>query len=181
MSSRRGISLIELMVSMAVMLVVLGVAAGLMREYSSAVRFSSAKAASLAAQVALQRMVAETREALVMLAPASSASGSELRFEKIDPSAGEWIPPVVPDPVPVSWDPQPAGLVMEVRYFVDGRGTLVREVTPPAGPLQAWDLAPEISGLAVNHATSGLVELELSVQEPGRLRVFAAKVARPVP
>ena len=186
---RRAFTLAESLITLFVVFLVFGVASGLLHEYSSILRFSAAKEKRFSvAQVALKRMVDETREALILESPTGSWSSS-LTFQRLDPNYTIWLPGVVLaqpfDPYNTTittWTPRPPAQMLRMDYSVSA-GELVRSLAPVAGGSNTTSvLATGVSGLQVTPLSTGALEITLSVEDSHQvITPLTAQVLRPIP
>lgn len=151
------------MITLFLIALVFGVVAALIRNGYRVLSFQSKKERStLAAQVALDRLCSELREATNV-----DATGPSLEFRKVDKSVLGRFDTVTP---PTNY---PFGSLITVRYSTDGQGFLVRE----AGG-QSAALAEGITGF--NSALTGArMDIALSVQEQTLLRRLSTVVLMP--
>lgn len=163
-STRRGLSLFEAVLTIFLVSLVFYVAADLLHNATSAVRFGDAKSRSAqAVQLGLQRITSEAREAYLL-----EATGSELRLRKVDPAPGR-LPTPVPSPPSGTWDPYANSL--SVRYFVDGQNRLMREVG------SSTQLVCEgISGFSSQTLPNGNLEVSVSLNEKNQVRTYTTQV-----
>ncbi|MBX3171824.1 MAG: type II secretion system protein [Candidatus Eremiobacteraeota bacterium] len=167
---RRAFTFLEALVTLALVAVAFGALMIMLLEAFRIARKSSDKTASAeAAELGLERMASEAREALVILEPAVGAANIiNLRFHKINPdnSLTHRLPdtPPLPDPAG-SWNPFMPAYLLEVHYTVVSE-SLVREVGPVGGtPSATMTLCDHIRGLKVARPRPAHLTLELSVQD----------------
>lgn len=161
-----GLTLPEAVLTVFLVGMVFGLAANLMSQGYAVLRFSALKENSLlTAQVALERMTSESREAVSVTAPAAGGQSQELQFAKIDPN-------VVRFPGGTPWNPL-AGQ-MTVRYFTDGQGNLNRET--PAG---TETVVRGIYGLTCERPATGTLSLRVAVYESRGVRALTSAVYLP--
>lgn len=181
-SCNSGLSLAEVLLTMSLLLVVMATLAGLAREYSQVLRFTSGKDATLeAALVALTRSADESREALVFShpAPGNFSPDSELAFERERPdqSMGLALPPDVA-PVP-PWDPADPTRRLSVRYYRSAQNRLVREVDDGT-VIEPQELAEGVTGFQVTRQPDGGLVIAISVQEASRVKSLSTRVSLPL-
>ncbi|MGE0491279.1 MAG: hypothetical protein AB7S38_18870 [Vulcanimicrobiota bacterium] len=162
----RGLTLAEAVFALTLVALVLGLAAGMMREAYRVVRFGETKSRTVqAVQTGLDRMACEVREAHDIQVPVG-----ELRLQKVDPSAPRFTGP------PGTWDPTQPGL--EVHYRVVN-GDLRREAGPSGGPYQSQIIAEGIYGLSCSFTASRNLSIQVAVDERTRIRSFTREVNPP--
>lgn len=166
---RRAFTFLEALVTLALVAVVFGALMIMLLEAFRIARKSSDKTASAeAAELGLERMSSEAREALVIVGPAVATSDVQLTFHKINPdnTVTNRLPntPPLPDPL-ATWNPFTPAYLLQVRYLVVSE-QLRREVGPVGGaPTATMILCDHIRGLKVDRPRSAHLLLELSVQD----------------
>lgn len=159
---RRGVSLIEALLSLLLIGLALAAIAAVVRSAAAVSAFSSGKDSSLqAAQMALLRMRDESLEATSWLAPTASTSAAELRFLRLAPDPAGRLP-VPPTPAPLTWDPLDPAFQVEVRWFLEA-GALKRQLGPSAEVV-----ARDVTGLDTRFLPGGNLEMTLSASEKSR-------------
>ncbi len=130
--SSKGVTLIEALLSLFLVLIVLGLSGGLIRDYSQSLRNSTTGDRWLeAALVGAAKMGQEASQAILFTRPAAGSlvSDSELRFTRLDPSDVDVrFPSPLPDPLPATWNVADPAHALEVRYYLNAQERLVREV-----------------------------------------------------
>ncbi|MEW6278398.1 MAG: hypothetical protein AB1758_07255 [Candidatus Eremiobacterota bacterium] len=171
---KRGVTLAEVLLTMFLFILMLGVAGTLVREYSGVLRHSSSKERTLrSALVGLDRIDCELAQAHAVVSPATSTPVSLLEFRKLDPGAARL--PAPPTPVPAGWAPHDPAYEVTVRYRVL-QGTLIREVVGGGAPMAVVQ-GPQ--GLNAVLLPNGNVEVSLSIQEDKLLRTLSTEVFLP--
>ncbi|MEW6282899.1 MAG: hypothetical protein AB1758_30080 [Candidatus Eremiobacterota bacterium] len=156
---RRGVSLAEALISLLLIALALGLVAGIVREFSSLMTFSSKKDRALsAAQLGLVRMRDESLQALELLSPDTGPS-AVLRFRRLSPLAAGRLPIPVPTPAPATWNPFPPADLIVVRYEVSNR-SLFREIE---GRSERLELAGEVESLSCRLTSSRPANLQLTL------------------
>lgn len=162
--TRRGLSLGEAMVSMALMLVVMAAVAGVCRDVSRISNFTSKKDRAVALELRMLDVARECSEGREWLAPlpSSTAPSAEVRFRKLDPRQshdppqnGDRLPAAVPRPPLASWDGFAAPLQVTVRYHYSNDG-LQRNGVP---------VAPVRSDFACRRLPDGRLQIDYSYLE----------------
>lgn len=172
---KRGLTLLESMVTFLLLMICLAMIASLFREYSGLLRFGSQLNPRLeAAQVAVARIRVELAESLTVVSPTTGSAGS-LRLLRTDPTAARLPQP--PFPAPLTFDPyQPISRV-EILYYLD-TGQLKREA--PSGSGDEVILAREIQGFLVERLANGNIKIELQVRTGSSASTLGAEVFRPM-
>lgn len=177
---RRGLTILEMLVTLGLVFVVLGVVGDLFREYSMVTRAASVRErVTESAQIALDRVRLEYREAVERLSPADGSSGwvSELRFRKPHPDDDLRFPSALPTPLPSSWVPIPERI--EVAYYADN-ANFYRKITV-GGQTTEQLLATGISGFSCRNLGEGELEIILSVTQKGRVISLQTRSLRMLP
>ncbi len=180
LARHRGLTLFEMLATLALIFLVLGLAGDLFTEYSRTVSFSEAKEATFAAaQTALDRMRLEYCEAIQMVRPpaGSTANFSELRFFKAHPDDSLRLPAALPLPLPANWTPFPERVEVAYRIQADH---LLREVRY-AGSQRTQTLARGLNGFSCQNLGEGELLLTLSVIEKFRIRTLQTRSLRLTP
>lgn len=179
MKKRSGFTLIEALLTLALTGAVLGMASYLLGNYANVLRFAATKDASfLALQVSLNRIASEVRGSVRVLSPpaGTTASVTELRFEKINPAFATWLPATVPATLPTVWDPYPAAQMQTVRIYLSPGQALTRQI----GSEQAV-LAPGLESFGARLITPRSLEVQLDFRESNQTRHYKARVFRTLP
>lgn len=170
----KGLSLVEVLLVMALVLLVTGLMAGLIREYSQILRFAGGKSQTLEiAQTALARMAGEVTEA----ARLNLTEPERLRIARIDPARRAHRLPEGGSEAwgEAAWHPFADEHLVHVVYQQGPGEVLQRSVE---GVEQ--QIADNITGLEFSSESDGTVSLSLSTMEGGRvLRVLSTQVFLP--
>ncbi len=176
----RGFTLVEALVTTALLAMVLAAVGVLSSRYLSLMRFDAGKERTLSAmQVALDRIRSECREGVQLLQPASSAVVGTIELNRIDAGAGSVRTPwPIPSPL-ASWDPaDPVDLTL-VRFEVAGNN-LVREATQSSGASETQVLSERVTGLQARLLPDDNLEVTLRIEEEGRFRDLTTEVFLPL-
>lgn len=179
---RRGFSLLETLVTLLLVSLVFGLVMNLITQGLRTFRASNEKdEAAQAANVALDRLICELREASSMLAPTVAApTASQIEFVKVDPASTTRIPNPLPVPLPGSWDPDDPAFHLAVRYRVDNQ-QLVRDVGPPGAAYQESSaLGSQVSGLQCLRRGQGVYAVVLSVRYRQVVKSYCGTVLCPL-
>ena len=165
---RRGVSLLEAMLSLLLIGLALAALASVVKSASEVSSFSSGKDDSLqAAQLALLRLRDECLEAVRWDSPNSTTLVNEVRFQRLAPD----LPPP-PSPGP-PWDPLAPERQIAVRGDVDN-GTLKRQVGP-----DSLEVGRHVEVLQARFLPSGNLELALQAREKARVVTWKLEAALP--
>lgn len=163
-SSRKGITLAELLITFFIIGLVMGAMATLMRLYRQVTLHEHAREASLRSAQALSQVRGEVWEAIEIQDPPVGSSGPGVTLLRIDPNLpdrleGAYGPATairsgpgrrpgdpIPDPTVLSWDPFDPAYLAQVTYRVD-QGNLVREVVDASGGTSQQIVAENVVGL----------------------------------
>lgn len=154
---RRGVSLVELLITLATLAAALGMVAALAHEYARLTTSTRGRFQRSLHLAALEQMTAELAGAFAVSVPAAGLEADFCRFQVIDR-------PVPVAPVAPGWDPRTP--LVEVDYRLAG-GCLRR-----SGVV----LVREVAGLTVRRTTGGRLDVVLSHLEGERLLVRTASV-----
>ena len=170
----RGMSLIEIMVTLGLFLAFLVAAGGLVSKASRVLRFSESKANSQRAlMVALDRMARDCGSAQAVLSPASGTA-NDLGVVLVDSSNQDRLYPTVAPPSFPIMVLNTAPYMIEVRYtVVDER--LRRTAQKGVTVVSQSSLAERVSSLTCTRSADGLMELSLqTIEERGPRSVSTA-------
>ena len=176
MSQARGVSLIEVMITLGLFLMFLVAAGGLVLKASRVLRFSEAKSNSLRAiTFALDRMAADAGAAQQLISP-NSGSADTLSVLVVDPSSG---PRLHGNPAPPSFpilQLNVAPYMLEIDYAVSGR-RLERQVSRDGTVLSLSRVGERIESLECTRGTGDILEISLKTQEERGPRTVSTAVA----
>ncbi len=179
--ARRAFTLLETLITIFLVALVFGLFMVLLRDsFMITRRLSSKDEARRAAQIGLDRILCEAREACewvnVPTSPAVSAQFEMLKVTAVDEVRFPLAPPAYPLPQAfltgpwcligaVTFDPQQAVHTERIRYRMQA-DQLLREVGPTAGPLGSpLVLATGISGLSCWSEPGQMLVVVLSYPE----------------
>jgi prepilin-type N-terminal cleavage/methylation domain-containing protein len=149
----RGVSLVEVLISLLIMSIVMGIVAQLSHLFGSVSSFSSQNDQGMQVELAMWQVGCEAQCGTVRVSPVdgSLAVAPQLSFTRVDPSQNpepatptSRLPLPIPSPVPTSWNGFNPPATVSVLYYLDtSSGNLMRQVTPPGtaqavAPLQAF-------------------------------------------
>ncbi|MEW6278574.1 MAG: hypothetical protein AB1758_08140 [Candidatus Eremiobacterota bacterium] len=185
---RRGTSLAEIILTSALVLLVIGLVATLVREYRRVSTHTRFQDASLRSAMALRLVREELKEAVEVLQPPDGSGGifSVVEFDRLDPDTttrvpGAWGPgtglrgapgpwPTPTPSPPAVWDPRDPADLIRVRYAVSNR-QLLRTVTGPGAQTQL--MAENVNGFSAQNQGNDAVRLTLRVQEEQREAIYS--------
>ena len=172
----RGMSLVEIMVTLGLFLAFLAAAGGLVSKASRVMRFSESKANSQRAlMVALERMARDCSSAQTVLSPASGTA-NDLGVLIVDASNQDRLYPAGSTPSFPIRVLNTAPFMVEVRYAVVGK-QLRRTASRGATVLSQADLAERVESLSCTRRANGLMELSLQTMEERGPRTVSTAVA----
>ncbi|MFN8613722.1 MAG: type II secretion system protein [Vulcanimicrobiota bacterium] len=177
---KRAFTLLEALVTLGLVAVVFGALMIMLLQAFRIARKSSDKTVTAeAAELGLERMSSEAREALLILNPVVGATDTQLVFKKVNPdnSVTNRLPntPPAPDTTAI-WDPFTPTYLLKVRYSLSGE-QLMREVGPAVGPSTAtMRLCERTRYLKVIRPESNHLTLELSVQDGQLVTAYTTEV-----
>ena len=183
LSARRGqkiaASLLEVLISLALFSLILGLTALLISSYQRLVRQGRARLAVVqAATVALEDIGQEARESLAVL-----ATGSELGLRRLCHAPGR-LPLAYPTPAPAlspAFLPHPAEETVEVYFRVLGDGHLWRQSGGFDGTTRAERLVDRPQQFACSLEANGTLSLLLSLKVEDRVESLRLTIYRPLP
>jgi hypothetical protein len=169
--NRTGLSLAEVLLVMALLLVVTGLMAGLVREYSEIMRFAGGKSHSLeVAQSALGRMASEVTEAATLDLPALGV----LKLERLNPDPAVRLSRLPDSGAPLGWQPFAPDHLVEVTYRCNVGEILMRSVGD-----QEVEIADRITGLLFDRPPTGGLDITISTREERTVRTLSTHVFLP--
>ena len=181
MRKNAGFSLIELQLTIALLLVFMGVFAGISNGYSKILRNTHGKQFSMqAATTGLEGIARELRGAQQIQSPAAAGGTSPvLRFTVVNPAnALRLAPNPAPPRTPVLILNQ-ASNMLTIEYSCNGRA-LVRKVTDSASTvISNQETSDGVVGLRNDWMVNGTMTLSASVQEERALRTLVHTVLLP--
>jgi type II secretory pathway pseudopilin PulG len=186
MRKRMGTSLLELIITSALLMVVMAAVVGLFQSYSKLSRTSGMQDDYTNALQALEVVRNEIREASAILSPAVGGVGqSYLDLRRVDPAvnqAGVYsgtyrLPTIQPDPVgptpaPWGWDPLDNYWLATVHYSMGGAPSRLQRTTTSAargGPSSIPMAGPAIVGFSVDHPRAGYLVLHTTTVSKDQL------------
>jgi hypothetical protein len=178
-SKRSGLTLAEVLLIMTLILITTGLMAGVVREYSTILRFGAGKTRTLeAVQTGLIRAAGELAQAARVSTPAptSSAPSTRLVFDRLSPD-----PAIralrLPDPSttlpPANWDPVAPGNLITVEY------ELSSEIWQRTVGSESQDIATGISGFSATNSAGASMLISVSVNEDRQVRTLSTVVYMP--
>jgi len=171
---RRGMTLLESLLTAMLLSIVLAVFASLVQGYSRVMRHVSGKDRTLEGfHSGLVTALADVGASTQVLAPLGPTAEPVLDLTRID--RGD--PNRFPAAMPASWDPLDPAFQMRVRYYMLGE-RLIREVTPSGGTTLMHPVAEKVTDFRVSIPSPGLVELTCSFQQDKLTKTFTVRGLR---
>jgi prepilin-type N-terminal cleavage/methylation domain-containing protein len=162
--SRRGLSLLEVMINLSLIGVMLAVVAVLCHNVFQTRRDAEKLSRDTQVSMVLLRLGQECKTGREWLAPRPGSPSQRLEFRRLDPTADR-LPATVPVPPPAGFVSDEAAHMMRVNYRVDAtRRTLLRQ-TNGSGP--ELECLAGVDRLAGTFLPDGRLQVELWAGEPG--------------
>jgi len=173
---KRGLSLLEVLATLFLFSLVLGVVSQLLVNYQRIVKFSHGQDRGIqAALVLLAELRDEVREATVMHVPSTTTLETSLELSKPLPGVQRFPMPVPYQP-PTGWTLFPSTSLVRLRYEVQ-QGELQRVVVSGL-PATTVRLAEAVSDLQTRLLSGGNTEISLVVTEAQQRRTLVTSVFR---
>lgn len=168
MRARRGFSLLEVLVSMGLFLMIIGLVAALMRGYAQITNASDSHEASLeAARLAVDSLRNDIEAAVVLQDPAFASVTPQARLSLLRIDAEQVrLPLVMPDPAPADWDPYDPATTVEVVYEVEGE-TLWRTSSWDDGTARRTRIGHGLPGFSVSSLADESIVISLTTKNLG--------------
>ncbi|MBT9589009.1 hypothetical protein IV102_37090 [bacterium] len=146
---KRGVSLLEALVTAFLGLLLLGVVALTVKEYRQVLSKSQVLDQQIELTLALRRLCQEVQASTAVLVPTASS----LQLTRLDPGNPNRFPLQLnpPQPVPASWTPQTPSWLVTVDYAVV-TGALTRRCTFFDGTFNQVVMHGPVEGLQVSRA-----------------------------
>ena len=186
MKRRAGVTVLEAMVTLALISLTLAITAGLMRMYGRGARLIGVRSTGYQAMDAiLYQLRSEALGAVDFQSPASVGGGysSSLEFRKVDRN----VPNRLQD-FPSGWSPYNIGgtapndnFLVSVRFLVQD-GALVRGIRPAGeSSFEAYKLIPQgITSLGARLEASETIAIRLEIEGSAKTRVYETRCLRRV-
>ncbi len=159
----RGLTLIEAIVSLALVVVVVGLVGQIMARSSRVTLFLESQDRRLVtARSALESLGRSAREAVrfVRPVPGSTAVEPELVIDRLDPDAS-FLPRPLPNPLPSNWSAHPNAMLVRQEVSLSGESLVLRD--PRAdGTQQEKVLGDGLTGLGLAFRPDGNLSVTLS-------------------
>jgi prepilin-type N-terminal cleavage/methylation domain-containing protein len=176
MKRRRGMSLLEILLTTLLLGIVLSVFASLVHGYNRVMKHVSGKDRALEGlHSGLSVASAEIGSATQVLSPTGATAVGVLDFTRIDPGNTGRFPSVAP----ASWDPLAGAQQMRVRYYRLNT-SLIREVTPSGGTPLLQPVAENVTDFRTSMPASGLIEIQATFQQEKLSKTFLVRGLRRV-
>lgn len=186
MTKKSGVTLLEAMVTMALVSLTLAITAGLMKMYSRGARLVGVRSAGYQAlEAVMYQLRSEAMGAVDFRSPASvgGAYSASLEFRKVDRS----VPNRLRD-YPTGWSPYnivgtaPNGnFLVSVRFEVQD-GALVRGTRPAnQSSFESYDLVSQnLAALGTRLNADNTVDIRLEVEGTAKTRFYETRLLRRV-
>lgn len=184
-------TLLETLLTLALVGLVLGLASGLLLEYFRLTQHAASKTAQASAiQVAMNLVTQDARQAVSVVSPPAAPAypmTDELRFWRVaDPDWASppetWLPVPVPTSSPVpAWNPHDPLRLQEICYHKDDQGLLWRDrgqVGFGTSPTSTNPIAEGLAGFSVTSSGRRIL-IRMSLQGPRSIRVVTGLVGLP--
>lgn len=167
----------EALVALGLLALVIGLLAGLAREYSSIVSFSASKDAISRASDGLEQLAREAEQSCDVVTPGVGAEVSDkLVFHKLNlMSTYRFDSSTPPDYLP--WQPKRSTNLLTISYFLQN-GDLVRQLDQSGQPAVTSVVVPGVNDFSATYPSSDSLQLKLSVTEKRVLRTYAMEAHR---
>lgn len=169
MKKRRGMSLVEALLSLVLVGVAMGVVAQLAGLLNNVLRASGQKDSAMEVELAMLHVASELRCACTWTSPVESSyvQVNDVIFSKVDPNknldpAGtdSRLPLPVPNPLPILYDGFDSSFIVTVHYYLDsGSGNLVREVGGSTQPVAS------LVDFSAQNRTDGRLQINFSYKQ----------------
>jgi len=173
LSTKRGLSLVEMLTTLFVASLIMGVIGTLLTQMSRVEHSSRGKDKVLEGmRFALDRIRTEVSSSTSISSPSSGTAVPTLQFSRIDPTVPGRIPSPLPTP-PTLWDPRDPSYLVSVQYFVQDT-TLYRQAG--SGPQET--LAEGVAGFSCALNGDGTLQVTLSVDNVGVVQPLTSRIWR---
>lgn len=171
-------SLLEVLITLGVLALALGMVAAAVRQYTRLLARNDARSLTVVHQQQVSQVADELSQAVELMAPAVAGSFDEVTFRRVNPNVTNRFPLATAPPTP-SWDPaQPAHLVTVRYHYEPTTQRLQRTVTfpPGLGSQQTWVVGTSLSGFTVIRDADRGLTVGLSFLEGDVLKSLATRV-----
>lgn len=168
MKTRRGFSLLEVLVSMGLFLMIIGLVAALMRGYAQVTNASDSHEASLeAARLAVESLRSDIEAAVVLHDPVFGSVTPQDRLSLLRVDAEQVrLPLEMPDPEPPDWDPYDPATTVEVVYEING-DSLWRSAGWEDGTVRRTRIGHGVPGFSVSSLADESILISLTTKNLG--------------
>lgn len=176
---RRGVSLIEVLITLGVLALALGMVAAAVQQYSRLLIKNDQRSLTVVHQQQVSQVADELSQAVQFLLPATSVSVDEVTFERLNGSILNRLPPLTPTPLPSpAWEPVQPAHVIRVRYFFEPTTSrLLRTATFPAPTGSVTTVvATGLSGFTFTRSAQNELTVALSFMEGETLKSISTRV-----
>ncbi len=175
----RGTSLLEVLITLSVLALALGLVAAVVGQYSRILTRNDQKSLTVVHLQLVNQLADELSGATQLVFPTTSGTYDEYRFTRLNAGLTNRLPAPAPTPAPLpAWDPvQPAHL-LNVHYSYDAlTQELRRTISFPTGPAQTWVVATGLSGFSMVRTADNQLSLKVSFLEGQRLMSLGTHVS----
>lgn len=164
----RGFSLLEVLVSMGLFLMIIGLVAALMRGYANITNASERHEASLeAARLAIESARNDIEAAVVLQEPSFGSGTPDDRLSLLRVDAEQVrLPLEMPDPAPANWDPYDPATTVEVVYEIDAEN-LWRTSSWQDGTVCRTRIGHGMTGFSASSLPDETIVLNLTTENLG--------------
>lgn len=172
MRRRRGLTLLEALITLVLLSMAFAMVATLVRNFSSVSTHLNGKEGTQQGSLLMLGVAAELEEAFEVTSPAPGtvAPVTEIQLRKYAPIPQRLLTATTPN----TWSP---GYVLAVRYFQAGED-LVRETTYPNREVRGSRLSRSLSGFSATRVNDQVIEVRVTFQESKKLKTVAASAFR---
>jgi Prokaryotic N-terminal methylation motif len=167
-----GLTLLEVLVTMALLAMAFAMVATLVRNFSSVSAHLDGKEGTQQGSLLLLGVAAELEEAFEITSPASGtvAPVTEIQLKKYASTPQRLATATTPD----TWSP---GYVISVRYYQSGED-LLRETTFPDNEKRVSRMSRRLSGFSATRINDQVIEVRATFRESKKLETVAASAFR---
>jgi len=176
---RRGVSLIEVLITLGVLALSLAMVAAAVQQYARLMAKNDERSLTVAHQQQVSQVADELSCAVELVAPATAVSTDEVTFRRLNASIANRLPPLTPTPAPSpAWDPRQPAHVITVRYFFEPTTSrLLRTATFPAPTGSVTTVvATGLSGFDFTRSADNELSVALSFMEGDTLKSLSTRV-----
>lgn len=168
----RALTLLEVLVTMALLLVALAMIATMVRNFTAVTAHLDGKEGTQQGGMMLLSIAAELEEATTIGLPAigTTIPESEIALTKFASTSRRLQTATTPS----TWSPR---FVLSVRYYQAGEN-LIREVIYPGGSKSSAIVSNRLNGFSANRLNDRVIEVRATFRESKRLETLTARAYR---